>query len=73
MVALFWLRMYKPLIANALLQVPIQRTGSRQRFVNDNFTSLCAINPFELRVGAVFDGETATRRHDSLEDMAQII
>jgi hypothetical protein len=73
MVTLFWLRMYKPLIENALPQMPATRTGSRPGFVTDNFTSLRAINPFELRVGAVFDGETATRLHRSLGEIAQII
>jgi SAM-dependent methyltransferase len=73
MVALFWLRMYKPLIENALPQMPVTRTGSRPGFVTDNFTSLRAVNPFELRVGAVFDGETATRLHRSLGEIAQII
>ena len=73
LVALFWLRMYKPLIENALAQMPETRTGSRPGFVTDNFTSLRAINPFELRVGAVFNGETANRLHRSLGEIAQII
>jgi hypothetical protein len=71
-VGLFWLRMYKPLIENALPQMPATRTGSRPGFVTDNFTSLRAINPFELRVGTVFDGETAKRMHRSLSEIAQI-
>ena len=73
MVALFWLRMYKPLIENALPQMPASRTGSRPGFVTDNFTSLRAISPFELRVGAVFDGDTANRLHRSLGEIAQLI
>jgi SAM-dependent methyltransferase len=73
MVALFWLRMYKPLIENALPQMPANRTGARPGFVTDNFTALRAINPFELRVGAVFDGDTARRLHRSLGEIAQII
>jgi SAM-dependent methyltransferase len=73
MVALFWLRMYKPLIEAALPQMPATRTGSRPGFVTDSFTSLRAINPFELRVGAVFDGETAKRLHRSLGEIAQLI
>jgi SAM-dependent methyltransferase len=73
MAALFWLRMYKPLIEAALPQMPANRTGARPGFVTDNFTALRAINPFELRVGAVFDGDTARRLHRSLGEIAQII
>jgi SAM-dependent methyltransferase len=73
MVALFWLRMYKPLMEAALPQMPATRTGARPGFVTDNFTALRAINPFELRVGAVFGGETARRLHRSLGEIAQII
>ena len=73
MVTLFWLRMYKPLIEAALPQMPFTRIRSRPGFVTDSFTSLRAINPFELRVGAVFDGETARRLHCNLGEIAQII
>lgn len=50
--ALFWLLMYKPLIENALPQLPVTRTGSHPDFITDRFTSLRGINPVELRVDA---------------------
>ncbi len=73
MVALFWMRMYKPLIENALPQMPMSRTGARPGFVTDSFTALRLINPFELRVGAVYDGDTAKHLHRSLSEIAQLI
>ena len=73
MVALYWLRMYKPLIEAALPQMPATRTGSRPGFVTDSFTALRAIHPVELRVGARFDGDTARHLHRSLGEIAQII
>lgn len=73
MVALYWLRMYKPLIENAMPQMPATRTGSRPGFVTDSFTALRAIHPVELRVGARFDGDTARHLHRSLGEIAQII
>lgn len=73
MVALFWMRMYKPLIENALPQMPLSRTGARPGFVTDSFTALRLINPFELRVGAVYDGDTAKHLHRSLSEIAQLI
>lgn len=73
MVALFWMRMYKPLIENALLQMPASRAGTRPGFVTDSFNALRLINPFELRVGAVFDGDTAKHLHRSLAEISQLI
>lgn len=58
MVALFWLRMYKPLIEAALPQMPATRTGSRPGFVTDNFAALRAISPFELRLAATTSGSS---------------
>jgi SAM-dependent methyltransferase len=73
MVALFWMRMYKPLIENALPQMPISRVGTRPGFVTDSFNALRLINPSELRVGAVFGGDTAKHLHRSLSEIAQLI
>jgi SAM-dependent methyltransferase len=73
MVALFWMRMYKPLIENALPQMPISRKGTRPGFVTDSFNALRLINPSELRVGAVFGGDTAKHLHRSLSEISQLI
>lgn len=73
MVALFWMRMYKPLIENALPQMPISRVGTRPGFVTDSFNALRLINPSELRVGAVFGGDTARHLHRSLSEISQLI
>ena len=73
MVALFWMRMYKPLIENALPQMPVSRMGTRPGFVTDSFNALRLLNPFELRVGAVFGGDTARHLHRSLSEISQLI
>jgi SAM-dependent methyltransferase len=73
MVALFWMRMYMPLIENALLQMPVSRIGTRPGFATDSFNALRLVNPFELRVGAVFGGDTATHLHRSLSEISQLI
>lgn len=73
MVALFWMRMYKPLIENALPQMPLSRLGTRPGFVTDSFNALRLVNAFELRVGAVFGGDTAKHLHRSLSEIAQLI
>jgi hypothetical protein len=73
MVALFWMRMYKPLIENGLPQMPVSRVGARPGFVTDSFNALRLINSFELRVGAVFGGDTAKHLHRSLSEISQLI
>lgn len=73
MMALFWLRMYKPLIENALPQMPMSRAGTRPGFVTDSFNALRLTNAFELRVGAVFGGDTARHLHRSFSEIAQLI
>jgi SAM-dependent methyltransferase len=73
MVALFWMRMYKPLIENDLPQMPRTRLGTRPGFVTDSFNALRSINPFELRVGATFSGDTAKHLQRSLSEISQLI
>ncbi|QJE03029.1 methyltransferase domain-containing protein [Massilia forsythiae] len=69
LVALFWLRMFKPLIEHSLPQMP----AGRPAFVTDNFTSLFAVTAVELRIGSVFRDRTAKHLHQSLSEIAQVI
>jgi SAM-dependent methyltransferase len=73
LVSLFWLRMYKPLIENVLPQMPVYGTGSGPSFVTNAFTSLRALTPVELRIGSVFQGQTAKYLHQSLSEIAAVI
>jgi hypothetical protein len=52
LVSLFWMRMYKPLIENALPQMPSSHLGTGPGFVTDSFLALrpsprssCALAP----------------------------
>lgn len=73
LVSLFWLRMYKPLIENALPQMPVSQLGTGPGFVTDSFLALRPVTTVELRVGSLFGGETAKHLHRSLAKIAQII
>lgn len=73
LVALFWMRMYKPLIENGLPQMPRSQSGTGPGFVNDDFNALRDITPVELRIGSVFGGDTARHLHRSLLKIAQVI
>ena len=73
LVALFWIRMYNPLIENGLPQMPQSRVGAKPGFITDSFNALRLVSPLELRVGAVFEGDTAKHLHRSLCDVARLI
>ncbi len=73
LVSLFWLRMYKPLIENALPQMPPTRLGTGPGFVTNNFTSLRSVTAVELRIGSVFRDQTAKHLHQSLSEISQVI
>jgi SAM-dependent methyltransferase len=73
LVALFWMRMVKPLIENGLPQMPASRLGTGPGFVTDSFNALQPIAPVELRIGAVFSGQTARHLHRSLSEISQLI
>ncbi len=51
LIALYWIRMYKPLVEHGLPQLPQNRPMA---FVTDAFRALHATAPFDLRPGGVF-------------------
>lgn len=73
LVALFWLRMYKPLIEGGLAQMPPNRTGTGPGFVTNNFTALRHVRPLDLRAGMDFHDDTARHLHASLWEIATLI
>jgi len=73
LVSLFWMRMYKPLIENALPQMPASHLGTGPGFVTDSFLALRPVTAVELRIGSVFSGQTAKHLHRSLSEISQVI
>lgn len=73
LVSMFWMRMYKPLIENALPQMPMSRFGTGPGFVTDSFLALRPVTAVELRIGSVFSGQTAKHLHRSLSEISQVI
>jgi SAM-dependent methyltransferase len=73
LVSLFWMRMYKPLIENALPQMPPSRLGTGPGFVTESFLALRPVTAIELRIGSVFSGQTAKHLHRSLSEISQVI
>jgi len=73
LVALFWLRMYKPLIEGGLPQMPPNRAGNAPGFVTSNFTALRLVRPVDLRAGMDFYDDTARHLHGSLWEISRLI
>lgn len=70
LVALFWIRMFKPLIEQDIPQATDRRGLG---FVKAPFNQLRVVSPFELKVGGVFEGDTASALHRALKDAADTI
>jgi SAM-dependent methyltransferase len=70
LVALYWLRMFKPLVEQGVPQAP---AGVGLAFVKDAFSALRPLAPFDLRPGAAFGGEMAAALRRALADAAQVI
>ena len=71
LVALYWVRTFKPLIEDNLPQHPNENT--QLRFVKDGFRGLKPRSPFDLRVGQRFIGKDAANLIRALRDAANCI
>jgi SAM-dependent methyltransferase len=73
LVALFWLRMYKPLIEGGLPQMPMNKAGKGPGFVTNSFTALRLVRPVDLRAGMEFSDDIARHLHGSLWEISRLI
>lgn len=69
LIALTWIRMYKPLIEQGLPQLPAAGMG----FVKEAFQALRPLAPHDLRPGAVFHGDLAAELRRALARTARLI
>jgi SAM-dependent methyltransferase len=69
LIALYWIRMFKPLIERGLPQRP----GERMRFVTEAFAALADVAPQDLRPGAVFGAVQGAAVRQALADAARLI
>lgn len=73
MVALTWIRLFKPLLSANLPQNPSNIGLRRLGFVKDAYRQLADVSHLDLRVGVRFSGEPATALHQALKDAANNI
>nr|WP_264185147.1 class I SAM-dependent methyltransferase [Roseicella aerolata] len=69
LIALYWVRMFKPLVERGLPQRP----GEGMGFVTPAFRALAPLAPHDLRPGARFAGDLAAALHRALADAARLI
>ena len=74
MVALFWLRLYLPLLRADMPQNPSNRTGfKRLGFAKTALEQLSDISPLDLRAGGVVGSDWRQAMHHSLRDACETI
>jgi SAM-dependent methyltransferase len=69
LVALFWMKTYKPLLDKGYRQQPHGRCG----FEKEAFAKISSISPYDLRVGARFTGRDAKYLAIALKDVRDTI
>ena len=73
LVGLYWIRLFKPLLANDLPQTPTNRGYDRLGFAKEGFRNLGKISHLDLRIGMLFGGDRSTALHSALRDACDTI
>src|SRR3974390_1607389 len=73
LVGLYWIRLFKPLLAEGLPQSPTNQGDELLGFVKDGFRALGDVSHLDLRVGMVFGGDRSAALHDALRDACNTI
>ncbi len=73
LVALTWLRLYKPLLDADFPQNPSNRGSGRLGFAKTAFSRLATVSHHDLRVGMSFTGETGIALHQAIKDVVRTI
>ena len=73
LVALYWLRMFKALVAADILQAPGHRGRTGLGFVQEAFAAVDEVSAFELRPGASFEHARGVLMARALGDAASTI
>lgn len=74
LVALTWLRLFKPLLLADLPQSPLNTSGGKSlSFVKEAYTRLAKVSALDLRVGTCFGAGDAKALHTALKDAVSTI
>ena len=73
LVALTWIRLFKPLLSAGLPQSPSNVGLQGLGFVKEAYRKLADVSPLDLRVGTKFSSERSAALHQALRDAANTI
>jgi SAM-dependent methyltransferase len=73
LVALYWIRVFKRLLARDLPQSPVNRGDENLGFVREGFRRLGDSSQLDLRIGMLFTGDRAAALHTALRDACDTI
>jgi SAM-dependent methyltransferase len=73
LVALYWIRLFKPLLAAGLPQSRRNVGYEKLGFVKNGFRALNDVSHLDLRIGMMLGGDHAPALHDALRDAARVI
>lgn len=73
LVALYWIRVFKPLIEQDIPQKPPSQYKTGYGFVKAGFRGLREMSPYSLRIGARFTGDGARSLFGALRDARETI
>ena len=73
LVSLYWIRLFKPLLAVGLPQSPTNQGDEQLGFVKDAFRKLGGVSHLDLRIGMLFGGERSNALHTALRDACNTI
>ena len=68
LVGLYWIRLFKPLLAAGLPQSPTNQGDAQLGFVKEGFRQLNDVSHLDLRIGMVFGEDRSNALHAALRD-----
>jgi SAM-dependent methyltransferase len=73
LVALYWVRMYKPLIERQIAQKPASKDNKGLGFVKEPFRQIAPLSPYDLRVGGRFDETMGVQLRQAMIDVRETV
>ena len=73
LVGLYWIRLFKPLLAAGLPQSPTNQGDAQLGFVKEGFRQLNDVSHLDLRIGMVFGEDRSDALHAALRDACNTI
>ena len=73
LVGLYWIRLFKPLLAAGLPQSPTNQGDAQLGFIKEGFRQLNDVSHLDLRIGMIFGEDRSNALHAALRDACNTI